>query len=314
MGIFDLFKPKEPVVAHRRIQNMHGHLQEAFSTVHGHFATLRQEIQQQKEWLKYLHQNHLSLNSQHSDQKELTKTELTKLNSWITFLHKANQKQEKQLSQLQKQTEDALKTHEKYLTEFSEALQKVHKKASEKPAVQVIHKEKEIDYDAIATKVAQDLQLDIHAVKANLKQELQEAFSAALEEQQSTHQDTLHEFEKKVEERLQELQQEKEEKQHVPVTPAPLALQEAAPLPHHWSSSLTNPEQKLLNLLISEADPLTYTKVSQLTGHSINTIRVNMNLLKKKGVVEESTLPSGVKLFSVTNKEKIKKMYNVQVL
>ena len=76
----------------------------------------------------------------------------------------------------------------------------------------------------------------------------------------------------------------------------------------------TQPKQKLLNLLISEADPLTYTKVSQLTGHSINTIRVNMNLLKKKALVEESTLPSGVKLFSVTNKEKIKKMYNVQVL
>jgi hypothetical protein len=39
-----------------------------------------------------------------------------------------------------------------------------------------------------------------------------------------------------------------------------------------------------------------------------------MNSLKKKGFVEESTLPSGVKLFSVTNKEKIKKIYNVQVL
>jgi hypothetical protein len=39
-----------------------------------------------------------------------------------------------------------------------------------------------------------------------------------------------------------------------------------------------------------------------------------MNTLKKKGFVEESTLPSGVKLFSVTNKEKVKKMYNVSVL
>jgi Fe2+ or Zn2+ uptake regulation protein len=77
---------------------------------------------------------------------------------------------------------------------------------------------------------------------------------------------------------------------------------------------LANPEQKLLNLLISESEPLTYAKVSQLTGHSINTVRVNMNSLKKKGFVEESTLPSGVKLFSVTNKEKIKKIYNVQVL
>lgn len=312
MGLFDLFKPKEPVVAHRRIQNMHGHLQEAFSAVHGHFATLRQEIQQQKEWLKYLHQNHLSLTTQHSDQKELTKTELTKLNSWITFLHKANQKQEKQLSQLQKQTEDALKTHEKYLTEFSEALQKVHKKASEKPSVQVV--QKDIDYDTITTKVAQDLQLDIHAVKATVKQELQEALIAALEEQQSTHQDTLQDLEKKFEEKMQELQQEKQETQkRQPVAPAPVVVQESRE-PLHWNSALANPEQKLLNLLISEADPLTYTKVSQLTGHSINTIRVNMNLLKKKGLVEESTLPSGVKLFSVTNKEKIKKMYNVQVL
>ena len=87
--------------------------------------------------------------------------------------------------------------------------------------------------------------------------------------------------------------------------------QEAVP---SWVSQITNPEQRLLNLLMNEADPMTYTKVSQLTGHSINTIRVNMNSLKKKGFVEESTLPSGVKLFSVTNKEKVKKMYNVQIL
>lgn len=311
MGLFDIFKQKEPVLAHRRIQNMHGHLQEAFSTVHGHFATLRQEILQQKEWLKYLHQNHLSLTTQHSDQKEVTKTELTKLNSWITFLHKTNQKQEKQLSQLQKQTEDALKTHEKYLTEFSEALQKVHKKANEKPQVQLV--QKEIDHDAITKKVAQDLQMDIHAVKATLKQELHEALRTALEEQQSTHQDTLQEFEKKFEGRLQELQEQREKK-HIPIAPLPLTLQEATPIPQQWPSPFTNPEQKLLNLLISESDPLTYTKISQLTGHSINTIRVNMNVLKKKGLIEESTLPSGIKLFSVTNKEKVKKIYNVQVL
>ena len=79
-------------------------------------------------------------------------------------------------------------------------------------------------------------------------------------------------------------------------------------------SSLTNPEQKLLNLMLSESDPISYSTVAEKTGNSINTVRVIMNNLKKRGLVEENVLPSGVKLFSAINKEKIKKLYNIQHL
>ena len=75
---------------------------------------------------------------------------------------------------------------------------------------------------------------------------------------------------------------------------------------------LTNPEQKLLNILFVEQDPVNYSQLSAKTGHSINTVRVNMNFLKKKGFIEENLLPTGVKLFNLKNKERIKKMYNLQ--
>ena len=77
---------------------------------------------------------------------------------------------------------------------------------------------------------------------------------------------------------------------------------------------LTNPEQKLLNILFTETEPLSYSALSSKTGHSINTVRVNMNMLKKKNLIEENLLPSGVKLLNLKNKERIKKMYNIQTL
>jgi len=77
-------------------------------------------------------------------------------------------------------------------------------------------------------------------------------------------------------------------------------------------STLTNPEQKLLNLMLSESDPISYSSVAEKTGNSVNTVRVIMNSLKKRGLVEENVLPSGVKLFSALNKEKIKKLYNIK--
>ncbi|MFW6383213.1 MAG: winged helix-turn-helix domain-containing protein [Nanoarchaeota archaeon] len=78
--------------------------------------------------------------------------------------------------------------------------------------------------------------------------------------------------------------------------------------------SLTNPENRLLNLLLSQADPISYSKIAELTGNSINTVRVVMNNLKKKGFVEENVLPNGGKLFNVMNKEKIRKLYNITPL
>ena len=82
----------------------------------------------------------------------------------------------------------------------------------------------------------------------------------------------------------------------------------------NYGNLLTNPELKLLNMLFSETEPVSYSHLSNKTGQSINTIRVNMNTLKKKSLVEENLLPNGVKLFNLKNKERIKKMYNVSII
>ncbi len=326
MGILDIFRSKEQhVTTNKRIHAMHNHVSDAFSsvhnqfsTIHAHLSTVTAEINKQKEWLKYLHQNHLSLHNQHANHKDGTKGEMQQLNSWITYLHKSIQKQEKQIAEIQKTVEQSTKQYDQHFTQVYAQLEKTHKKATEKPTVQVI--EKEIDHDAIAQRVLEQLNLDIQALQANVKQtvkqDVYDELLATMSEEHNKHKIAVEQKFVSMQEQQEDAFEEQQPTQQI-VQQSALQVQFQPQLEAHsmaWTSQMTNPEQKLLNLLISEADPMTYTKVSQLTGHSINTIRVNMNSLKKKGFVEESALPSGVKLFSVTNKEKIKKMYNVSVL
>ena len=75
--------------------------------------------------------------------------------------------------------------------------------------------------------------------------------------------------------------------------------------------TLSNPEKWLVGVLFNTQDPLSYSQISQKTGKSINTVRVYMNQLKFKGFIDESTLPNGVKLFSLRHKAKVKKLYNL---
>ncbi len=332
MGILDIFRSKEQhVTTNKRIHAMHGHVSEAFSSMHNQLAALQTSITQQKEWLKFLHQNHLNLNAQQSDHKEVTKAEVTKINSWVTYLHNSQQKQEKQMAALQKSIEQSTGVYEKHISRIYEEVQKVQKKAAEKPQPQVQVVQKDVDYEKIIQEVMQNLNIDMQAMQTSVKQEvhdsLSESLALQLQEQHETQYAALQELVSQVKEQhvqeealdapqqavqsqAMQSQQVMSQQSQMQQFPQQIYSQEQM----HWASQMTNPEQKLLNLLMNEADPLTYTKVSQLTGHSINTIRVNMNSLKKKGVVEESTLPSGVKLFSVTNKEKVKKMYNVSVM
>jgi hypothetical protein len=78
---------------------------------------------------------------------------------------------------------------------------------------------------------------------------------------------------------------------------------------------LTNSEKWLLNILFNINGPVTYEQIVSRTGKSLNTIRVYMNSLKNKGdLVEESTLPNGSKVFSISNKERAKKLYNTPTM
>jgi hypothetical protein len=78
------------------------------------------------------------------------------------------------------------------------------------------------------------------------------------------------------------------------------------------SLSMTPPEIDLVTILFNENSPMTYEDLARKTGKSINSIRVYMNSLKsKKDIVEEFRKPSGEKIFSVKNKEKVKTLFNV---
>jgi hypothetical protein len=75
--------------------------------------------------------------------------------------------------------------------------------------------------------------------------------------------------------------------------------------------SLSNPEKALISVLFSTETPLSYSQIAERTGKSLNTIRVYMNQLKFKGFIDESSLPNGIKLFSLRHKAKVKKLYNI---
>lgn len=77
---------------------------------------------------------------------------------------------------------------------------------------------------------------------------------------------------------------------------------------------LPNPLKLLLNFLISTGEPMSYQQIAEKMGKSKITVRVNMSWLKKRGLVEEYSTPNGTKLFSASNRERVKKLYNVQVL
>jgi hypothetical protein len=81
--------------------------------------------------------------------------------------------------------------------------------------------------------------------------------------------------------------------------------------PEPFFDSLSNPEKWLVGVLFNAETPLSYSQIAERTGKTLNTIRVYMNQLKFKGFVDESSLPNGVKLFSLRHKAKVKKLYNL---
>jgi len=81
--------------------------------------------------------------------------------------------------------------------------------------------------------------------------------------------------------------------------------------PDPFFDSLSNPEKWLVGVLFNAEAPWSYLQIAERTGKTMNTIRVYMNQLKFKGFIDESSLPNGIKLFSLRHKAKVKKLYNL---
>ncbi len=284
-----------------RLQQFHQHLLDSF-------AAVKQDISQQAQWIDFLYKHHANLHTEHQHHKTTTQDQLAKVSKWITYLHQANKKQQDDMQALEKYIKDAVQQYNEHFNHIYEQLKKV-KVQDQDHLRQTMMKQ--------VTFLLEDHKRQTKQLLGRFKEEFDSYAQEKMKEQLTEHKGKL---ERSVEERMHEkLKTElgalkesmtKEQKE-------PVVVYQEAPImqqPSYAPSLLTNPEQKLLTILFNESEPLSYQLIADKTGHSVNTVRVNMNLLKKKGHVEEHTLPSGVKLFSLKNKEKIKKLYNLQVI
>jgi len=281
MGLLDSFKKKEDniVLVHSKLSHFKGAVLQSFSH-------LREDLTIQKQWIHYLNNIHHVLNNAHEKHRELTGKEMQELKRWINHLYKNA-----------KRHEDSMKALEKHLSHTIELYNK-----------QIISLHDKVSKSA---EREQKLRNEIMDDIAGLVEEKHRQHSAELEESRKSIEagkKDIEDAKKDLETGRKELDAARKELQHK----IDLQLEKAEhPAEVQRDATLTNPEQKLLNLLLAESDPVSYGHIAEKTGNSVNTVRVIMNNLKKRGLIEEHTLPSGVKLFNATNKERIKKLYNI---
>ncbi len=276
MGFFDIFKPRseDQAIAKSKLHELNSRLMESFSAI-------KQDISQQAEWIDYLHKNTQNIHKKHDSHKSEVTVNLNKLNKWVKHLHSSSKSQTENIEALETAMLRAFELYNKHILDL-------HKK------VEMVQPQ-EVDTD-------------------NLKREVVAHIKPLMEAHQN---DTKHILRNHLERHTESLitSKIKDFKPKEVIREKPVITPSEPKIVHHYSNApLSNPEKKLLTMLFNSSDPLSYQQVSDQTGHSVNTVRVNMNLLKKKNLVEENTLPSGVKLFNISNKEKIKKMYNLQMI
>ena len=77
-------------------------------------------------------------------------------------------------------------------------------------------------------------------------------------------------------------------------------------------TTLTKSELEILNMLYNSNLPLSYADLAYKVRKSPSTVKVYLNALKNKGIeLEEHSAPRGIKLYSISSKEKIRKFYNL---
>ncbi|MBI3033330.1 hypothetical protein HYY69_07680 [Candidatus Woesearchaeota archaeon] len=262
------------------------------------FTNLRKDIENQNKWISYLHQSHQTLAQAHKEitkthtdlkisheaNKSKTNTHIAHMSKWIDFLHANNKALENRIKTLEENVSKAFLLYNKNIKDIYELI-KNHPKVDEQKLREQLMNEVKLLLDAEKIREAKE------------KKKL-------LEQRAVRHEEHLsHEVP------IQHMQRSQQ-----PVQPIFQPLQPIPSVVSGYQSDLTSPEKKLLSFLFNQSEPMNYAQIAAKTGHSINTVRVNMNILKRKNLVEEHMLPSGIKLFTITNKERIKKVYNLQVL
>lgn len=256
------------------------------------FTNLRKDIENQNKWISYLHQSHQTLaqghreitkthndlKTSHEAHKSKTNTHIAHMSKWIDFLHANNKALENRIKTLEENVSKAFLLYNKNIKDIYDLI-KNHPKIDE-------HKLREQFMNEVKLLLEAEKIREAKEKKKILEQHVQQ--HAHHEEQISP---VIH-----IQQPVQSVSQ-----------PQPSVMP-------GYQSELTFPEKKLLSFLFNQSEPMNYAQIAAKTGHSINTVRVNMNILKRKNLVEEHMLPSGIKLFTITNKEKIKKVYNLEVL
>lgn len=296
MGLFSLFRSDSPA----KLQSMKANL---FAT----FSNLKDNLETQNKWINYLHTTVNEMKTSHDSHKlgttvhiEKIHTNIDNVHKWIDHLHQNSKQQSEQIKALEQAFKTAIDKYNQHIIELYKLLHAKNEALS-------------------------------HDLKKDMKNELLMELQSHMLEHRNYVKEGIGSFNSKLDSlskaidvHKKEFQDHKKEMElkakatvlapiQAPAQPFPKeVVKEVVKEMVYTQLPLTNPEQKLLNLLFTEHDPVAYTHLSSKTGHSVNTIRVNMNILKKKGLIEEHLLPNGVKLFNLKNKEKVKKMYNLQ--
>ncbi len=291
MGILRLFRKKDISTINRRMDHF------TLSTIK-HLSIIKNDIDLQKRWVDYLHRFQQRLQKEHDSHKSVTKSDLKQLSRLIVRMENSQKNHEKDIILLQNSVSELAGIVNKAVSLMEKRIAKLEDTGNDDEILKKVDKK----LKEYAASVKSDL--DDHHKKMDEVLDKSMRYADDLVSSHRSHtQKAIDDYVKKaeimVDERIKKISSG--------IAHTAPQVQQVFSAAH----SLTNPERKLLNLLIEQSDPITYSRIAQMTGNSINTVRVVMNSLKKLNLIEENTLPSGEKLFSAKNKEKIKKIYNI---
>ncbi len=265
------------------------------------FLNIRKDIELQNKWINFLNQNHTNLKTHHDSHKEITAKQLDNLSQWIKHLHENTKQHQGRVQELETHLQKAFKLYNEHIIEMNKKINHV---------MQIQSQVQTVNPEAIKRQAVNESLITVEHSLSSLKQQFSDELKQ-LDGIMKKQQQQVHDLIKK---ELTDILAATPQPQPRIIHDDQKVILPQQYIPNYSYDLLTNPEKKLLSIMFNEAEPLTYEQISHKTGHSINTVRVNMNILKKKGIIEEHLLPSGVKLFALSNKEKIKKMYNLEVM